>query len=82
MVAGDLSCHIGSTRDGFEDVIGCFSSRIRHQETEHMLGLLRALPENYKLILSKEAGASHHIQEWAGVMKVRLIMCCVGDTKI
>ena len=25
MVAGDMNCHIGSTRDGFEDVIRCFS---------------------------------------------------------
>ena len=25
MVAGDMSCHIGSTRDSFEHVMGCFS---------------------------------------------------------
>ena len=24
MVAGDMNCHIGSTRDGFEEVMGCF----------------------------------------------------------
>ena len=25
MMAGDMNCHIGSTRDGFEDVMECFS---------------------------------------------------------
>ena len=40
MVEGDINCHIGSTCDGFEDVLGCFSFRVRNQEGENMLGLL------------------------------------------
>ena len=37
MVVGDMNCDIGSTRDGFEDVIGCFSFGVRNQEGENML---------------------------------------------
>ena len=32
MVAGDMNYHIGSTRDGFEDVMGCFSFGVRNQQ--------------------------------------------------
>ena len=32
MVAGDMNCHIGSTHNGFEDVMGCFSFRVRNQD--------------------------------------------------
>ena len=39
MMAGDMNCHIGSTCDGFEDVIGCFSFGMRNQKGENMLGL-------------------------------------------
>ena len=39
MVAGDMNCHIGSTCDGVEDVMGCFSFGVRNQEGENMLGL-------------------------------------------
>ena len=39
IVAGDMNCHIGSTRDGFEDFMGCFSFGVRNQEGENMLGL-------------------------------------------
>ena len=58
MVAGDMNCHIGSTRDGFEDVIGCFSFGVRNQEGESMLDL-RVMDS-----LLKEVERSHHIQEW------------------
>ena len=37
MVAGDMNCHIGSTRDGFEDVMGCFSFGVRNQEGENIV---------------------------------------------
>ena len=37
MVASDMQCHIGSTHDGFEDVMGCFSLGVRNQEGEKML---------------------------------------------
>ena len=39
MVAGDMNCHIGSTYNGFEDVIVCFCFGVRNQERENMLGL-------------------------------------------
>ena len=39
MVARNMNCHIGSMRDGFEDVIGCFSFGVRNHEGENMLGL-------------------------------------------
>ena len=39
MVAGDLNCYIGSTHDGFKDVMGCFNFGVRNQEEENILGL-------------------------------------------
>ena len=52
MVAGDMNCHIGSTCDGFEDVMGCFSFGVRNQEEKNMLGLcqehnLRVMNSHY-----------------------------------
>ena len=53
-----MNCHIGSTHDGFEDVIGCFGFEVRNQEGESMLDL-RVMDS-----LLKEVERSHHIQEW------------------
>ena len=39
MVAGNMDCHVRSTRGGFEDVMGCFSFGVRSQERENMLRL-------------------------------------------
>ena len=38
MVAGDMNCHIGSSCDGFEHVMGCFRYGARNQEGENILG--------------------------------------------
>ena len=32
MVTGDMNCHTGSTCDGFEDMMGYFSLRVRSQK--------------------------------------------------
>ena len=61
MVAGDMNCHIGSTGDGFEDVMGCFSFVVRNQERKNMPGLCQE-HKLRELILLKEAGTSHHLQ--------------------
>ena len=37
MVAGDMNCHTEPKRDGFEDVMGCFSFAVRKEEGENML---------------------------------------------
>ena len=39
MVVGDMNYHIGSTQDGFKDVVGCFKFGVRNQKGENMLGL-------------------------------------------
>ena len=31
-MVGDMNCHIGSTCDGFEDVMECFSFGVRTKE--------------------------------------------------
>ena len=59
-----MNCHIVSTGDGSDGVMGCFSFGVRNQERENMLGLCQEHNLSYKLIVSKEGGASHHIQEW------------------
>ena len=71
MVADDTNCHIGSTCDGFEDVIGCFSFGVRNLEGENMLVAQPVM--SYELIIIIERGWNMHIK--VGEMKVRLIMC-------
>ena len=39
MVAGDMNCHNGLTRDDSEDVMRCFSFGVKNQEQENILGL-------------------------------------------
>ena len=34
-----MKCHTGSTRGGFEDMMGCFSFEVRNQQGGNMLGL-------------------------------------------
>ena len=43
MVAGDVNCHIGSTRDGFEDVMGCLSFGVRNQEGENCWNCVKSI---------------------------------------
>ena len=71
MVAYDMNCHVGSTHDGFEDVMGCFSFGVRNQEGENMLGLcqernLRVMNSYYRkrqehLITCKSGGNESQI---------------------
>ena len=53
MEAGDINCHIGSTFDSLEGMMGCFSSGVRQQEGKNILGLcqehnLRVLNSYYR----------------------------------
>ena len=60
-----MASDIESTHDSFEDVMRCFSFRVRNQEGENMLGLYQEHNLRvYELILSKEGGTSYHIQNW------------------
>mgnify|MGYP001795072563 CR=1 FL=1 len=73
MVAGDMNGHIGSTRDGFENVMGRFSFGVRNQEGENMLGLcqernLRVLNSYYQkrqehLITYKSGGNESCVED-------------------
>ena len=67
-----MNCHIiGSTCDGFEDVMGCFSFGVRNQEGENKLGLcqehnLRVMNKYYRkkqehLITNKSGGLENQI---------------------
>ena len=84
MVVGDINGHIGSTRDGFEDVMGCFSFGVRNQEGENMLGLcqehnLRVMSSQFFYYRKRRENLISFKRK--GEMKVRSIMCCVEDTK-
>ena len=41
-MAGDMNCLIGSTGNGFEDVMGCFSFGVRNLEKEYAGTVSRA----------------------------------------
>ena len=38
-----MNCHIESTHDGFDDVMGCFGFGVKKQEGEYMLGYVKRI---------------------------------------
>ena len=80
MVAGDMNCHIGSTHDGFENMMGCSSFGVSNQEGENMLGLCRE--DNLRAMNSCYGKRLEHIITYkSGGNESQIIMCYVEDAK-
>ena len=76
MVAGDMNCHIGSTCDGFEDVMESFSFGVRNQEGETCWDCVKSITwELWTYIIERGGNNSPHTK--VGEIKVRSIMCCI-----